>query len=41
MGSIAILIKYGLILAVLSAVLYCVVKKAVKDALTEHGESRK
>ena len=41
MEMIAILIKYGFILAVLSAVLYVVVKKAVKDALAEHGENRK
>ena len=38
---IAIIIKYGSMLAVLSAALYGVIKKAVKDALDEHEESRK
>lgn len=41
MEIIAIIIKYGFILAVLSAVLYVVVKKAVKDALNEREENRK
>lgn len=41
MGSIAIIIENGIILAVVSAVAYFVVKKAVKDALDEHEKGRK
>ena len=41
MEIIAIIIKYGFILAVVSAVIYCVVKRAVKDALNEREESRR
>ena len=41
MEIIVVIIKYGLILAVVSAVLYVVVKKAVKDALIEQEENRK
>lgn len=41
LGSIAIIIEYGIILAVVSAVAYFVVKKAVKDALDEHEKGRK
>lgn len=41
MGSIAIIMKYGIILAVVSAVVYFVVKKAVKDALDEREKGRK
>lgn len=35
MEIIALIIKYGSILAAVSAVLYAVVKKAVRDALDE------
>lgn len=41
MEIIAITIKYGIILAVVSAVAYFVVKKAVKDALDEREKDRK
>lgn len=41
MEMVAIIIKYGIILAVVSTVAYFVVKKAVKDALDEREESRK
>lgn len=41
MEIIAIIIKYGIILAVISAVLYFVVKRAVKDALDEREENKK
>lgn len=41
MEIIAIIIKYGIILAVVSAVAYFVVKKAVKDALNEREKGRK
>ena len=40
MEMIAIIIKYGIILAVVSAVSYFVVKKAVKDALDEREKGR-
>lgn len=39
MEIIAIILKYGLILALAAAVLYAVVKKAVKDALNECKEA--
>lgn len=41
MEIIAIIIKYGILLAVVSAVSYFVVKKAVKDALDAWEKSRK
>ena len=41
MEMIAIFIKYGIILAVVSGVAYFVVKKAVKDALDEREKDRK
>lgn len=40
MEMIAIIMKYGIILAVVSAVAYFVVKKAVKDALDEREKGR-
>lgn len=41
MEMIAIIIKYGILLAVVSAVAYFVVEKAVKDALDEREKARK
>lgn len=35
MEIFAIIIEYGLILAIVSSVLYFVIKKAIKDALNE------
>ncbi|MDD6276283.1 MAG: hypothetical protein PUB20_05630 [Clostridia bacterium] len=40
MELIAILLKYGLIIAVLSVIAYFVVKKAVKDAFNEDENDR-
>lgn len=42
MGSIALLLMYIMIIAILSVVFCFVIKKAVKDALTEyHKEDNK
>lgn len=41
MEILAIIIKYGMILAVVSTVIYYVVKRAVKDALNEREECGK
>ena len=40
MGTIAILVEYGITIAVIAAAAYFVIKKAVKDALDEHERKR-
>lgn len=41
MMALAILLEYILIFGIISAVAYFVIKKAVKDALSEHEKEKK
>lgn len=36
MGSLAILFMYAIIIAIISVIAYFVIKKSIKDALTEY-----